>query len=237
MEVTITACLTNWDLYQQGKRRDVYVKFPTTREEMQKVLKDVGVDGVRYRRVILTEYDSNLPGVCHHFSQYDSVDEVNYLARLLSELPDSELATFQAVLEYGVHDQGAGDMIDLALNLDCYELHPGVDSDEELGHIYLDSMGTLDVPEDVLPYFDYEAYGRDVRLNENGCFVEGGYLTKTNVQFQEQYHGPKDIPPEHRVFAYPKLTILEKMAAYKEVSGREAPDNIRPAPEQGHDDR
>ena len=85
-------------------------------------------------------------------------------------------------------------------------------------------------------YFDYEAYGRDMRLNEGGCFVDGGYLTKSG-QYQEKYHGPEDIPPEHRVFSYPKLTIREKLAAYKEVTGRAAPDHARPAPEQGHDDR
>ncbi len=237
MDVTITACLTNWDLYQQGKRRDVYVQFPTTREAMQEALKDVGVDGVRCKRVILTEHDSNLPGFCRCLSQYDSVDEVNYLAKLLSELSESDLATFQAVLEYGEHDQCAADLINLALNLDHYELHPGVDTDEELGRIYVDDLEMLDVPENLRNYFDYEAYGRDVRLNENGCFVEGGYLTRNPGGFVERCGGPEDIPPEYRVFAYPKLTIREKLAAYKEVTGRAAPDNTRPAPGQGHDDR
>lgn len=237
MDVTITACLTNRDLYQQGKRRDVYVKFPTTREAMQEALKDVGVDGVLYRRVILTEHDSNLPGFCHRITQYDRVDEVNYLARLLSELSDSEPATFQAVLEYGEHDQGAADLINLALNLNCYELHPGIDTDEELGRIYADFNEAIHVPEEIRNYFDYEAYGRDVRLNEGGCFVEGGYLTRNPSGFVERYGGPEDIPPEDRVFAYPKLTIREKLATYKDVNGRAAPDSTRPAPEQGHNER
>ena len=87
-----------------------------------------------------------------------------------------------------------------------------------------------------MPYFDYEAYGRDVRINESGCFVEGGYLTKTDVPFREQYHSPKDIPPEHRVFAYPKLTIRERLAAYSDVCDR-AEKPGKAAPEQGHDGR
>ena len=32
----------------------------------------------------------------------------------------------------------------------------------------------------------------------------------------------EDIPPEHRIFAYPKLNIREQMAAYQEVIDRSA---------------
>lgn len=235
MYVTITAWLTNWDQYREGTRRSVQVQFPTSREEMRKALKAIGVDGIRYQQAILTEFDSNLSGFHHCLTRCDAVDEVNYLARLLSELSDSELETFQAVVEYGEHSLGAADLIDLALNLDHYELHPGVGTDEELGRIYVDDLEMLDVPENLRNYFDYEAYGRDVRLNENGCFVKGGYLTRNPNGFVERYGSLEDIPPEYRVFAYPKLTIREKLTAYKEVTEQAARE--RPAPEQGHDDR
>lgn len=232
MDVEITARLTNWDQYQRGERRDISVKFPTTREELQKALKAIGVDGIRDRRVILTEHDSNLSGFCRCLTQYDSVDEVNYLAQLLSGLTDSEFDTFRAVLEYGEHSQCAGDLINLALNMDCYELHPGVDTDEELGRIYVDFNEAIEVPEELRNYFDFEAYGRDVRLNEGGCFVGGGYLTRNPSSFVERYAGPEDIPPEHRVFAYPKLNIRERLAACKEVSDRAAEISGRPISEK-----
>ena len=50
MDVKITARLTNWDLYQRGELRDISISFPTTREEVQKALKAIGVDGIRDRR-------------------------------------------------------------------------------------------------------------------------------------------------------------------------------------------
>ena len=40
--------------------------------------------------------------------------------------------------------------------------------------------------------------------------------------FVEHYQGIEDIPPEHRVFAYPQLNIREQMAAYQEVIDRSA---------------
>ena len=43
-----------------------------------------------------------------------------------------------------------------------------------LGRLYADELGTIDIPEHIQNYFDYEAYGRDVRINEGGVFAPGG---------------------------------------------------------------
>ena len=233
--VTLDAHIINLGKYNEGILMETLLSFPTTKEDVQKALKRIGVDGVRYQEVILTEHDSNLNGFCHCITQYDSIDEVNYLVHLLSELSPDELVTFQAVLNYGEHDQSAHDLINLALNLEHYEFHPDVDTDTELGHIYADDMEALEVPEKVRPYFDYEAYGRDVRLNDGGCFVDGGYMTKSPTPFEERYHGPEDIPPEHRVFAYPTLSIREKLAACGERLTRSGPE--KPTPSQGREER
>ncbi len=50
------------------------------------------------------------------------------------------------------------------------------------------------MPEDIINYFDFEAYGRDMRLNEGGHFAPGGYLTRVSNNFVELYHGIEDIP-------------------------------------------
>ena len=78
------------------------------------------------------------------------------------------------------------------------------------------------MPEHLIDYIDYEAYGRDVRINEGGHFAPGGYVMSNHGSFVEHYHSIEDIPPEHRVFAYPKLNIREQMAAYQEVIDRSA---------------
>ena len=71
-------------------------------------------------------------------------------------------------------------------------------------------------------YFDFEAYGRDVRINDGGHFAPGGYVFNNGGSFVERYHGMENIPPEHRIFAYPKLNIREQLAAYQEVIDRSA---------------
>ena len=232
----MTALMTNREKYQAGEVSGIRVIFPTTKEAMREALKAIGVDGIRCREVFLTEHDSNLSGFCHCINQGDSVDELNYLCRLLSDMTDTELATFQAVVEYGAHNGSAADLINLALNVESYDFYRGVDSDKELGHIYADDMGFIQIPEEVRPYFDFAAYGRKVRSDDKGCFVNGSYLIRSGVAFEERCHGPEDIPPEHRVFEYPKLNIRERLAAYTEVS-KQAAQRDKPAPEPGREER
>ena len=98
-------------------------------------------------------------------------------------------------------------------------------------------MDALEVPENVKPYFDYAAYGRDVSINENGHFAPGGYVTKVSADFREVYHGIKDIPPEHKVFSYPQLSIREQMAAYKEVIDGSSLEGYRKLTEKGREER
>ena len=236
MNVTMTARLFNADKIREGEVAGITVEFPTTKEAMQEALRKIGVDGIRCREVFLIEHDSNLSGFCHCINQSDPVDELNYLCRLLSDMTDTELATFQAVVEYGEHNENAADLINLALNVEHYDFYIGVDNDKELGHIYADEMGDIEIPEDVRPYFDFEAYGRKVREEDKGCFVNDGYLIRSGAEFEERYHGPEDIPPEYRVFEYPKLNIRERLAAYSEVSAK-ADQHSKSAPAPGREDR
>ena len=111
-----------------------------------------------------------------------------------------------------------------------------MDTDEELGRIYAEfDEDIIEVPEALKNYFDYEAYGRDKRLNEGGCFVDGGYMTRYPSNFLEQYAGQEDLPPAYRVFAYPELNIRERLAACKEVTDRAASEH--PAPEREQEER
>ena len=212
------------------------VVFPTTKAAIQEALKAVGVDGIRCRNVFLIEHDSNLSGFCHCLNQSDSVDELNYLCHLLSDMTDTELATFRAVVEYGAHNENAAALINLALNVESYDFYAGVDSDKELGRIYVEDMGSIDVPEEVRPFFDYAAYGRKVREDDKGCFVNDGYLMRSGLTFRQHYPRLENIPKEYRVFAFPKLSIRERLAACQEMSDKTA-QHSKPVPEAGRDDR
>lgn len=211
------AYITNLGKYAEGQLVGETLKFPATTEEVQSLLKNIGVDGVRYEEFFITAFDGDVMGLYDYLTEYENLDELNHLAHLISELDSDEIETLEAALNEGDHTSSVADIINLVHNLDCYDLHPGVTDDETLGRIYVEDMEAIDVPEHLLNYFDYEAYGRDIRLNEDGHFAPGGYVLNNGGKFIEHYHGLDDIPAEHRVFAYPKLSIREQMAAYKEI--------------------
>ena len=68
----------------------------------------------------------------------------------------------------------------------------------------------LDVPDQVKPYFDYEAYGRDACIHEKRAAM----LSKSD-HFVEVYHGLQDIPKGIRYSLSRKLSIREQMAVYQ----------------------
>lgn len=58
---------------------------------------------------------------------------------------------------------------------DCY-LYPDVATDRDLGEYVVEELGVELSREQLERYFDYEKYGRDVRLSESGSFVDKGYF-------------------------------------------------------------
>ena len=231
------AYVTNLGKYNEGELVGETLKFPTTTEEVQALLKRIGIDGVRYEEIFITDFDGDVLGLYDHLGEYENLDELNHLACVISELDQSDLEKFEAVIDSGEYTGSVKELINLAQNLDCFEFYPGVKDDETLGRIYVEDMEAIDVPEHLLNYFDYEAYGRDVRINEDGHFAPGGYVLNNGSQFIEYYHGREDIPDEHRVFPMPKLNIREQMAAYKEVIDRSSLEGERLHPRKEVPDR
>ena len=60
-------------------------------------------------------------------------------------------------MDSGQHCGSVQDLINLTQNLDCYDFHPGVDDEEMLGRLYVEDMESLEVPDNIKPYFDFEA--------------------------------------------------------------------------------
>lgn len=58
---------------------------------------------------------------------------------------------------------------------DCW-LYPDVSTDRDLGEYIVDEIGFELSRETLERYFDYEKFGRDVRLEEGGSFVDKGYF-------------------------------------------------------------
>ena len=228
--------MTNLGKYNEGQLVYERVAFPTDTETVQAALKKIGIDGIRYEEVFIADYDGDMPQLHKHLGEYESIDELNHLACLLSELNEYELEVFEAVMDSGEYTGSVKDLINLAQNLDSYNFYSDIHTEEELGRMYIQELEAVPVPEHLIDYIDYEAYGRDVRINEDGHLAPGGYVVGGG-SFVEHYHGIEDIPDEHRVFSMPKVPIREQMAAYQEMANRASQTTERPAPKVDREER
>ena len=228
--------MTNLGKYNEGQLVYERVAFPTDTETVQAALKKIGIDGIRYEEIFIADYDGDMPQLYEHLGEYESINELNHLARLLSELSQDELAVFEAVMDSGEYTGSVKDLINLSQNLDSYSFYSDVHTEEDLGRMYLQELEAVPVPEHLIDYIDYEAYGRDARINEGGHFAPGGYV-QGGHSFTEHYHGLEDIPDEHRVFSMPKVPIREQMAAYQKMAKQAHPSAERPAPKACREER
>ena len=202
------AFITNLGKYNEGELVGEWVKFPTTAEELKEVFKRIGIGqkddfGHPYEEWFITDYDCYVDGLYSKLGEYENLDELNYLASKLDEMSESEYAQFQAGMEMGDHCGSLQEIINLTENLDCYEVYPDIHDYDDLGHYYIEELDVMQVPEHLQNYIDYEAYGRDVALEENGTFTDQGYVRDTGDSFHEYYDGERgSIPDEYRVMTF-----------------------------------
>ena len=202
------AFVTNLGKYNEGELVGEWVKFPTTAEELKEVFKRIGIGqrddfGQPYEEWFITDYDCYVDGLYSKLGEYESLDELNYLASKLDEMSESEYAQFQAGMEMGDHCGSLQEIINLTENLDCYEIYPNIEDYDDLGRYYIEELDAMQVPEHLQNYIDYEAYGRDVAMDENGSFTDQGYVRDTGDRFCEYYDGERgSIPDEYRVMTF-----------------------------------
>ena len=202
------AFITNLGKYNEGSLVGEWVKFPTTAEELQKVFERIGIGskddfGQPYEEWFITDYDCYVGGLYDKLGEYENLDELNYLASKLDEMSQGEYEQFQAAMEIGDHSGSLQEIINLTENLDCYDIYPDIHDHDDLGRYYIEELDAMQVPEHLRNYIDYEAYGRDVALEEGGEFTDLGYVRDTGSSFHEYYDGEHgSIPEEYRVMTF-----------------------------------
>lgn len=202
------AFVTNLGKYNEGELVGEWVKFPTTAEEMKKVFDRIGIGqkddfGQPYEEWFITDYDCYVDGLYDKLGEYESLDELNYLASKLDEMSQGEYEQFQAAMEIGDHSGSVQEIINLTENLDCYDVYPDIHDYDDLGRYYIDELDAMQVPEHLKNYIDYEAYGRDIALDESGDFTSFGYVRDTGSSFHEYYDGDRgSIPEEYWVMTF-----------------------------------
>ena len=98
-----------------------------------------------------------------------NLDLANELAENLEDVDEDIVLSF-------IESESSDPKVLAITEFDDCSLYADVSTDRELGEYIVDDMGVELSREQLERYFDYEKYGRDVRLEEGGSFVDRGYF-------------------------------------------------------------
>jgi len=169
----ISIFLTNLGKYNQGCLTGEWVKLPIDEDDLESVLARIGIND-EYEEYFITDYESMFSNL--HINEYSSISDLNTLAAQLDSLADYDLEKLAAVLE-SEGNTSISDVIELIDDLDSFDLLPGVDSDYAIGEYFAEESFLLyGLPDIATRYFDYESYGRDIRLESNCCVTSYGLI-------------------------------------------------------------
>ena len=219
-----SANIANLGKYNAGNLAAAWQTFPATTEQVQSVLREIGVDGLRYEETIILEYSIGIKGLAGRLGEFVPIDELNYLASRITELTPEEREKFTAAVSHGEYGDSMQHLINLTYNLDCYEFLPDVRTEEDYGRWLVDHRQEFRLPEKARLYFDYESYGEDTCINEGGDFSELGYIYTNRTKFQQIYDG-QHVPEKYKVFRYP---LQAKVRPARSGKGRDSPPRKRP---------
>ena len=194
--------------FETGAPGGAWLSMPATQEQLHAAMRSVGITADNPQDFFVDGFANteDCPfDVPLSVIQSGSMDELNYLGKLLEMQRDEDKAKFAAAVTLGEYAGNLKDLINLAQNLDCYWLYPTVQSEEDYGYYLIDELDELELPEEAKKYFMYEEYGRDASINDGGRFTEQGYVYNNKNTFSEWYNG-RDIPKEYRIMSYPQPT-------------------------------
>lgn len=98
-----------------------------------------------------------------------NLDLANELAEKLEDVDEDIILSF-------IESESSDPKVLAITEFDDCSLYPDVATDRELGEYIVDEIGFELSRETLENYFDYEKFGRDVRLSEGGSFVDKGYF-------------------------------------------------------------
>ena len=96
-----SANIANLGKYNAGVLAAAWLSFPATTEQVQSVLREIGVDGLRYEEVIILEYSTGVKGLAGRLGEFVPIDELNYLAGRIGAMTPQETEKFTAAVSHG----------------------------------------------------------------------------------------------------------------------------------------
>ena len=208
MSETFSILIDSRSRFETGQPGGEWLSMPTTTEQLHAAMRSVGISAENPQDFFINGFantESYPFDVPLSVVQGSTIDELNYLGKLLEMQGDEDRDKFAAAVTLGEHAGSVKDLINLAQNLDCYWIYPTVRTEADYGYYLIDELDELELPEEAKKYFKYEEYGRDAVQKDRGQFTDQGYIYNNGNTFSQWYKGrDNDIPKEYKVMSFPE---------------------------------
>ena len=163
-----TAWVTNLGKYNEGEIIDKAVNFPLADEdEIKNILKEIGINA-KYEEYFVADYDAEFDTT--DLGEYTPLSRLQEIGERYSELSDEERTVFN---EISSETSTLDEAFDIVEDGD-YMIYSNCDDMGDVAMQYVEETGLLDnVPGDLVDYFDYQSYGRDMEIN--GYYIRSSY--------------------------------------------------------------
>ena len=200
---------------QQQGRDGVWLDLPTTTEQVQAALRQIGISSDNPQGLFISGYfaeEEKRFAIPYNMVLASNVDELNFLAARLETLSAGERAELNAALQAPQSELSSiGKITDFPENVEYYVYLPDVRGPAQLGDYYLNRSGMVNMPDEWKGGIDTAQFGRYVAQQEQGVFTEYGYFVKSGDAWQKVHEG-QPVPEEYRVLSFPAPEVLRDSA-------------------------
>lgn len=160
-----------------GQELELLLPMPETR--LERMLCRAGMDTAH---VNLVSYESQLPDELDAAIDFETDDlkSINAVCRSLSALDTKQISKLAAVTELA-KPMHAGELLQLAENVEQFEFFPGVKSSEEYGRYMIQESGHFEYDPNLEDFYDYEGYAQSRMAEYQGKFTSRGYVNYTGA--------------------------------------------------------
>lgn len=157
----------NLGKYNEGNLVGRWIELPIDEDDLEKVLESIGIDNEEYEEIFIADYD--LPFDSQELGEYTSIERLNEIAERYEDLSEYEKEVFNEISS----DFNLDEAFDIVEDGD-YMIYSDCDDMGDVAMQYVEETGLLDnVPGDLVDYFDYQSYGRD--MENNGYYIRSSY--------------------------------------------------------------
>ena len=164
---------------EDAPKKQEWVQLPASQIKLERAMLRAGIPSCGEMQMLFS--GSRFPDAvdCALDFEHESLFELNRLCHACSGFKEQDFVKLGAVCQMA-KPACAANIRQLAENLDQFDFAPGVHTPEELGKYMIQQSGHYEYDENLEAFYNYGDYGVKRMLQEDGVFVDRGYVS---------YHG------------------------------------------------